>query len=86
VLPELPFSRLAGFTTTLSRRRGRDLPADVWEMGPNGNASDRLSYASEITTPDGARPDRRGDDDAATAVTSSAVIICAEVRVEAFDA
>jgi hypothetical protein len=87
VLPALPFSTLAGFTTTLSLRRGGELPAGTWTPGTNGNASDRLSYSCEITAPDGelalsaevmmALP---------VAARSSAVIACAEVRVENFDA
>jgi hypothetical protein len=87
VLPTLPFSRLAEFTTNLSRHRGTELPWSVWEMGPNDNASDRLSYSSEITAPDGQHV-------LATEVmmtlqssaTGSAVVTCAEVRIESFDA
>lgn len=87
VLPELPFSALAGFITNLSRRRGRELPAGVWVPGANGNTSDRLSHTSEITAPDG---------EVALAAEvmmalpptslSSAVITCAELRVQNFDA
>ncbi|WP_053732466.1 hypothetical protein [Nocardia sp. NRRL S-836] len=87
VLPSLAFSALAGFTTNLSRRRGGELPAGVWRPGANGNASDRLSHTCKITGPDGELalsaevmmtlpPTSR----------SSAVVTCAEVRVENFDA
>ncbi len=87
LLPQLPFSALAGFTTILSLRRGGELPASTWVPGANGNASDRLSQASLITAPDGEPalsaevmmtlpPASRG----------SAVITCAEVRIENFDA
>ncbi|WP_236793848.1 hypothetical protein [Amycolatopsis sp. GM8] len=87
LLPELPISQLAGFTTNLSRRRGRDLPAGTWGMGPNDNASDGLSYASEITAPDGEIAlSAEVMMTLPPAARSSAVITCAEVRVENFDA
>lgn len=84
VLPRLPFSALAAITTALSRGR---VFAGSWAPGRNGNASDRLSYACEITAPDGQLalsaevmmtlpPASRG----------FAVVTCAEVRVENFDA
>ncbi|WP_157494138.1 helix-turn-helix domain-containing protein [Kutzneria sp. 744] len=87
IVPELPVSPLAGFTTSLSRRRGGDLPAAVWNPGPNANASDRLSYSSQIITPDGecvlaaevmmSLP---------PAGIGSAVVTCAEVRIGDFGA
>ncbi|MFI6029445.1 hypothetical protein [Amycolatopsis magusensis] len=87
VLPELPFSTLAGFTTNLSRRRGGELPAGTWTPGANGNASDRLSYSCEITAPDGELAlSAEVMMTLPPAARSSAVIACAEVRVENFDA
>ncbi|MGW4527850.1 RNA-binding domain-containing protein [Amycolatopsis sp. NPDC004378] len=87
LLLELPISQLAGFTTNLSQWRGRDLPAGTWDMGPNDNASDRFSYAVEITAPDG-EPAVSAEVmmTLPPAARSSAVITCAEVRVENFDA
>jgi hypothetical protein len=87
VLPELPFSKLAEFTTNLSCRRGRDLPAVAWNPGPNGNASDRLSYSSMMTTADG-EPVLAAEVmmSLPPAAMSSVVVTCAEVRIDDFAA
>ncbi|MFE4976277.1 esterase/lipase family protein [Kitasatospora sp. NPDC056651] len=45
----LPFSSLAGAATMLSRRRGADLPAAHWQLGPHRNAIDSVSYSATIT-------------------------------------
>lgn len=78
----LPFSTLASTVTLLSRRRGAELAATKWQMGPHHNALDRASYFSTITTPDG-RP-------AVTAIAMAAlpstlesnVLTCAEVLLQ----
>jgi len=87
VLAALPLSPLAGFATMLSCWRGREIPAGSWIPGANGNASDRFSRACAIAAPDGelalsaevmmVLP---------PASRTSAVITCAELRVENFEA
>ncbi|MEV7099302.1 hypothetical protein AB0M80_41400 [Amycolatopsis sp. NPDC051045] len=86
VLPDLPFSQLAGFTTNLSSRRGGSLPAGAWDTGPNRNSSDRFSYASEIATSDGEVALVAEVMMSLPGAMNSAVVTCAEVRIVSFDA
>ncbi|MCS7478744.1 RNA-binding domain-containing protein [Umezawaea endophytica] len=85
VCQQLPLSHLASFTTTLSLRRGRELPAAVWEAGPHDTTKDGFSYSSEISAPDGRRALAAEVMMALPSATSSAVVTCAEVRIENFD-
>jgi hypothetical protein len=86
VVAQLPSSSLAGFATNVSRRRGGELPVDVWDMGTYDNTSDRFSYISEITAPDGALALAAEVMMTLPPGGSSGVITCAEVRIESFDA
>ncbi|WP_037307007.1 hypothetical protein [Amycolatopsis orientalis] len=86
-LPLMPSSALGRFTTMLSSRRGGNLAPSAWVPGAHGNASDRLSQISSITAPDG-EPALSAEVMMTLPLEShgSAVITCAEVRVENFDA
>ncbi|GAA3838830.1 hypothetical protein GCM10022403_084000 [Streptomyces coacervatus] len=79
---QLPFSRLAGAVTTLSLRRGADLRAANWDLGPNRNANDSISYSATIASPDG----RAALTGAVIAVLpgtlQSATVTCAEVTIQ----
>lgn len=83
----LPTSPLAGIATTLSRRRGGDLPTVEWRQGPNQNANDRLSYSYVINSPDG-NPALAAEVMMAIppSATGAQVVTCAEIRVEDFTA
>lgn len=79
---KLPVSRLAGAVTTLSQRRGADLPAANWHLGPHRNAIDSISYSATIASTDG-RPALSG---AVMACLPSALqsqtVTCAEITVQ----
>jgi hypothetical protein len=79
----LPISHLAGALTVLSQRRGADLRAARWNPGPNRNGLDAASYSTAIMAPDSARPALSGEVMIALPnSTSSAVVTCAELRVD----
>jgi hypothetical protein len=79
---KLPFSRLAGAVTTLSQRRGADLPAANWPPGPHRNAIDSISYSATITSADG-RPALTGAVMASLpGALQSQTVTCAEVTVQ----
>ncbi|MEU6231156.1 alpha/beta fold hydrolase [Streptomyces sp. NPDC047042] len=79
---KLPFSRLAGAVTTLSLRRGADLRAANWDLGPNRNANDSISYSATIASTDG-RPALTGAVMAALpGALQSSTVTCAEVTIQ----
>ncbi|MGW4759600.1 hypothetical protein [Streptomyces chartreusis] len=79
---KLPFSRLAGVVTTLSRRRGADLPAANWHPGPNRNAIDAVSYSTTIAPSDG-RPALTGAVMAALpSAMQASTVTCAEIAIQ----
>lgn len=83
---QLPFSRVAGAVSTLSLRRGADLRAADWDLGPNRNASDSVSYSATITSPDG-RPALTGAVMAALpGAMQSSTVTCADVTIQDTDA
>ncbi|WP_030396118.1 ATP-binding protein [Kitasatospora purpeofusca] len=81
LLQALPFCPLAAAARTLSLRHGVDMPMGMWAPGPHRNAADAVSYSSTRHSEDGP---------ALTAAvmlalpnaTDSAVVSCAEVRLE----
>ncbi|MFC7261491.1 alpha/beta fold hydrolase [Streptomyces lutosisoli] len=79
---KLPFSRLAGAVTTLSLRRGADLRAAHWDLGPNRNAIDSVSYSATIASLDG-RPALTGAVMASLpGALQSSTVTCAEVAIQ----
>jgi hypothetical protein len=83
----LPISHLAGAVTMLSRRRGADLRAGRWSLGPNRNGPDTASYSSAIVAPDSGQQALSCEVMVALPNTvSSAVVTCAELRVDDFAA
>ncbi|QFQ97328.1 hypothetical protein F9278_15180 [Streptomyces phaeolivaceus] len=78
----LPISRFAGAVTMLSLRRGADLPASDWQLGPHRNASDSLSYSATITA-EGGRPVLAGAVMVALpGALQSHTVTCAEITIQ----
>ncbi|MER6471549.1 RNA-binding domain-containing protein [Streptomyces collinus] len=75
----LPYSPLAGAVTLLSRRRGAELPAQHWGMGPWRNTPAAASYTSLISVPDGRRA---LSGSAMISVEDTMVVTCAEILIE----
>jgi hypothetical protein len=78
----LPTSELARAVAALSTRRGARLPVAEWLAGPNQNALDALSHSSVITVPDGRAALSAEVMMALPNTLSSAVVSCAELRIE----
>lgn len=79
----LPISHLAGALTMLSQRRGADLGAARWVPGPHRNGLAAASYSTAIMGPDGHRLALSGEVMIALPNSiSSAVVTCAELRVD----
>ena len=78
----LPESDLARAVTELSRRRGADLHVTAWNRGPNHNALDALSYSAAIAAPDGQIALSAEVMMALPNTMNSALVTCAEVRIE----
>jgi len=79
---QLPFSALAGAATLLSQRRGADLRATVWEMGPYDNRAGSACYASTISAPDGRTALTAAVMIAAPNTMESNTITCAEILIQ----
>ncbi|MEU5958282.1 RNA-binding domain-containing protein [Streptomyces sp. NPDC047525] len=79
---QLPYSALAGAVTTLSRRRGTELPAAGWKRGPFGNTARSVSYTCTISAPDCIPALKAAATLALPTTTDSAVVACAEVLIE----
>ncbi|MFF7764295.1 alpha/beta fold hydrolase [Streptomyces griseorubiginosus] len=79
---KLPFSRLAGAVTTLSARRGADLPAADWRSGPSHNAIDRISYTATIASSDGLPALTGAVMASLPGALQSSTVTCAEVAIQ----
>ncbi|MET7608969.1 hypothetical protein [Streptomyces avermitilis] len=79
---QLPHSAVSGAMTTLSRRRGAELPAAGWERGPFGNSARSLGYTCTITAPDGSPAVRAAVMLALPTTMQSTVVACADVLIE----
>lgn len=78
----LPYSDLAGTVAGLSRRRGGELPAGQWDMGPHGNSSTSASYSITITAPDGGLAVTAAAMIALPHTMESNVVVCTEILIE----
>jgi hypothetical protein len=78
----LPESDLARAVAELSRRRGADLHVTAWNRGPNRNALDAFSYSSAIAAPDGQTALSAEVMMALPNTMNSALVTCAEARIE----
>lgn len=78
----LPISDLAGAVTILSQRRGVDLRAAQWKPGPNRNARDAAGFSTTIETSDHRSALSSEVMVAVPNAMSSAVVTCAELRVD----
>ncbi|WNI19991.1 RNA-binding domain-containing protein [Actinacidiphila sp. ITFR-21] len=79
---QLPYSALAGAVTTLSRRRGAELPAAEWSRGRFSNTARSVSYTCTVSAPDGAPALRAAATLALPTTTDSTVVACADVTIE----
>ncbi|MFD7899066.1 RNA-binding domain-containing protein [Streptomyces sp. NPDC059743] len=79
---QLPYSALAGAVTTLSRRRGAELPAAEWSRGRFSNTARSVSYTCTVSAPDGAPALRAAATLALPTTTDSTVVACADVMIE----
>jgi len=82
----LPYSALAGAATFLSRRRGAELPAEHWAMGPFDNRPLSASYTSYLTAPDGRTALTAAAMIALPGATQPNTVTCAEVLIQDADA
>ncbi|MDX5563157.1 putative DNA binding domain-containing protein [Streptomyces sp. ID05-04B] len=82
----LPHSALAGAVTLLSRRRGAELPATVWERGPFGNSGRSAGYTCSIAGPDGGAAVKASVMLALPTTMESTVVACADVLIESAEA
>lgn len=77
---------MAGTLTVLSHRRGAALTAGDWTRGPNRNALDAASYSRVVTTADGRPALSLEVMVALPGAMQSAVVTCAELRVDDVEA
>ncbi|MEU9463751.1 RNA-binding domain-containing protein [Streptomyces sp. NPDC048312] len=79
---QLPHSAVAGAVTMLSRRRGADLPAAGWGLGPFGNSARSVGYTCTIAGPDGGPAVKASVMLALPTTLESTVVACADVLIE----
>ncbi|MFH9821297.1 RNA-binding domain-containing protein [Streptomyces sp. NPDC017230] len=79
---QLSHSAVAGAVTTLSRRRGAELPAARWERGPFGNSGRSAGYTCTIAGPDGTPAVTASVMLALPTTMESTVVACADVLIE----
>ena len=79
---QLPYSAVACAVTLLSRHRGADLPAALWERASYGNSARSLHYTCTIPGPDGSPALTVSVMLVLPTPMRSAAVACADVLIE----
>ncbi|WP_331746951.1 hypothetical protein OG923_34540 (plasmid) [Streptomyces halstedii] len=79
---QLPYSKVAGAVTMLSRLRGPELPAGRWERGPFSNSARTAAYSCTIAGPNGGPALKASVILALPTTMEPTVVACSDVLIE----